>query len=660
LCARAPCAAAPQVLAIFAQSRVAWPAAIKELFHILSAFNLNLEIVAPECLVPDVSFQQKWTFVMLLPVCLGALFALVHLGMLGYKVLVKGRRKNLSNHSGTMIAGGLALFYILYLYLTRTILEIFNCAPTDPPDGYEYLSAVFERCGVPGGTQMRLIVPAIVCLIGYTFGYPAFLAVLFYYRRALIMEDQLLRAKGAGDDHLTNPNAYPTRKAFGRAYYQFKPDTFFWVLAIILRKFFIAFTSLMFRRSGAFQLAASLLIMFLAYAAQVKWNPYMSPQEYEAVLKAHIESSYTSPIHARLRVTLANIENRGKKRTHRNLMTKDGRVDYSAVLGILTTWLFNYNTVEAILLFSAIIVNLMGIMYQAGTVTSTVYRSGRDGITAVIIVVVALTITYFVTVVVTEITILCNEASRRRALAMQRTAKAGAAAASGGKKVAGGTGAGASGGAAAAGDKADGDFNAGNVENQMNPMFLGTGGVGAPGSASSANEAIMAQREPPSVDLWRVFQSSYTDLHTQVEALTTQLQAAKLEAQRLQMAGGSEDESAGAPLRTGSRGRKAEFRPTLSVDGEGGVIAAAGAKSPMAGVNPLTSGSSRALAVSGGGSRANPLAAARGASAGRSGGGGGATPAGARTAVALSDLRKQGRSSRTRGAATSPAPGDDE
>jgi len=335
-----------QVLAIFAQSRVAWPAAIKELFHILSAFNLNIEIVAPECIVPDVSFKQKWIFVMLLPVCLGALFVVVHLAMLFYKAVVKGRRGNLSNHSGTMIAGGLALFYILYLYLTRTILEVFNCAPTAPPDGYEYLSAVFERCGVPGGTQLTLMPGAVICLIGYTFGYPAFLAGLFYFRREVIMEDQLLRAKGQGDDHLTNPHAYPMRKAFGRAYYQFKPDYYFWVLAIILRKFFIAFTSLMFRRSGAFQLAASLLIMFLAYAAQVKWNPYMSPQDFEGVLKSHVESSFTSPIHARLRATLANIDSRGRKRTHRNVMSKDGKVDYGAVLGILTSWLFNYNTVS--------------------------------------------------------------------------------------------------------------------------------------------------------------------------------------------------------------------------------------------------------------------------------------------------------------------------
>jgi hypothetical protein len=45
-----------RVLAIFAQSKVQWPTALQELFHVLSAFNLDIEIVAPECIVPDLGF----------------------------------------------------------------------------------------------------------------------------------------------------------------------------------------------------------------------------------------------------------------------------------------------------------------------------------------------------------------------------------------------------------------------------------------------------------------------------------------------------------------------------------------------------------------------------------------------------------------------------
>ena len=68
-----------QVVAIFADAGVQWPAPVRELLHILSAFNLNIEIVAPECLVPSVSFTQKFAAVMLIPVVVGIIFSSVGL-----------------------------------------------------------------------------------------------------------------------------------------------------------------------------------------------------------------------------------------------------------------------------------------------------------------------------------------------------------------------------------------------------------------------------------------------------------------------------------------------------------------------------------------------------------------------------------------------------
>jgi hypothetical protein len=132
------------------------------------------------------------------------------------------------------------------------------------------------------------------------------------------MEDQLLRAKGGGDDRLTNPHALHMRQRYGRTYYQFRPDRYYWQLCVLLRKASIALVNLFFRRSAAFQLSALLLVMFVAYAAQVKFLPYMSPTEFDAVLASHVEASFTSKIHARLRATIAGVELRGRKRGHRN------------------------------------------------------------------------------------------------------------------------------------------------------------------------------------------------------------------------------------------------------------------------------------------------------------------------------------------------------
>lgn len=111
-------------------------------------------------------------------------------------------------------------------------------------------------------------------------------------------------------------------------------------------------------RSGSFQMAAALLVLFIAYALQVRFAPYMSPSDYEATLKAHdaAADSGNSAVHARLRATLQYIESRGRKKTHRNILRADGRVDTSAVVSAVSAWLLNYNTVEAILLFCGVIV----------------------------------------------------------------------------------------------------------------------------------------------------------------------------------------------------------------------------------------------------------------------------------------------------------------
>ena len=53
-----------QVLAIFAQSSVKWPPQVLALMQILSAFNFNIEIVAPECLVAGISYREKFAFIM--------------------------------------------------------------------------------------------------------------------------------------------------------------------------------------------------------------------------------------------------------------------------------------------------------------------------------------------------------------------------------------------------------------------------------------------------------------------------------------------------------------------------------------------------------------------------------------------------------------------
>jgi hypothetical protein len=286
-------------------ARVQWPAFVSEAFRIFSAFNFNIDITAPECALKSMSYETKWWISMQLPVGAAVIFMLIFVSNLLYKRLVmcvKTRAKLLS-HKNALIGMFFVMFYFLYLYLTRTVFDIFNCSPTIPSDGKEYLQVAFVECGTgfqvrKAGvcrasvaprmgfrcclcTQKRLAPFAVLYLLVYALGYPGFVAVLIFRNRIKIMEDQLLVAKGAvfvradcahswcphtivvnptgtGETRLTNPHCYDFRKKYHKLYYQFKPNQYYWILVVISRKFLIAVTALLFRKNTSFQVRAPL------------------------------------------------------------------------------------------------------------------------------------------------------------------------------------------------------------------------------------------------------------------------------------------------------------------------------------------------------------------------------------------------------------------
>ena len=139
---------------------------------------------------------------MALPICVFLLFGTIHALRVLYNVVTRRKRgtscRKQLYHAVTMKSASLLMFYVLYLYLVRTVLSIFNCVPTNPPDGQLYLAVskafthfpqktflalislhysqtVFVPCGVPGGLQMTLMPWAVMGIIIYVLGYPAFL-----------------------------------------------------------------------------------------------------------------------------------------------------------------------------------------------------------------------------------------------------------------------------------------------------------------------------------------------------------------------------------------------------------------------------------------------------------------------------------------------------
>lgn len=217
-------------------------------------------------------------------------------------------------------------------------------------------------------------------------------------------------------------------------------------------------------------------------------------------------------------------------------------MDRKALLGVLTSWVFNYNTVEATLLFSGVIVCLSAIMYAA--IGSGIYyqslkvggrrccpsssfsprraaatasprvaphaprrcaplpalRPPQDLVTAAVLIVIPLSIAYFVACVITEVSIMWNESA------------AADAAARGGRK-------GAKAPASSIPLGPDGEPLVGRMNNQANPLFLsGSGGAlgGSNADGTGAADAIASMDKPPPPELWSVFRGSFVDMQARV------------------------------------------------------------------------------------------------------------------------------------------------
>ena len=56
-----------QVLALFSDADICWPPLIKQLFRLLSFFNFDIDVAAPECLVPDFPYRYKLYITLAMP-----------------------------------------------------------------------------------------------------------------------------------------------------------------------------------------------------------------------------------------------------------------------------------------------------------------------------------------------------------------------------------------------------------------------------------------------------------------------------------------------------------------------------------------------------------------------------------------------------------------
>lgn len=417
-----------QVLAIFKRAKVQWPQAIKDLFTLLSVFNFNIELTAPECSIPDLSYQAKWLFMEGLPIGGFCMMLALHVVLWCWKRCIKGQSaKNARSHVGTLYSTSLTMMYFLYLLLTRTTFDVFNCAPTTPDDGapHGYLQAVFEPCYEEGGVHLFLLPFAVCTLLAYTVAYPSYVFWVLYKNRRLAEEDQLLRAMDTGDRPSTNPNAFEFRLRYHRLYYNYKPHKVYWIVAVMGRKAAITVTSLMFLKNPTFQLAMALLVLFAAFALQARHQPYMSNVERQDVLRGYEDLSDQKPHLRRMFERVTEL----RERVGRQVTKLSDRNPDDVNLGeAAASYIHNYNTVESTMLSSSVLVCLAGIMFQSGRFDDAYFDTQRDVITFVVIFVVAASLVYgwgvfFYDIIITVKPDCCQDTSKEAAKRRAKEAK---------------------------------------------------------------------------------------------------------------------------------------------------------------------------------------------------------------------------------------------
>ena len=252
----------------------------------------------------------------------------------------------------------LMCFYYGYLMLSNNTLAIFNCQPTSPPDGHLYMAEVGPDggvCYVPGSMQQQLEPWAIIAFIIYTIGFPAYVAFILYTHNESCIYVQVMKAAGKSEGTEYEKQTLKRFKTlYNRLFYQFKPEYYYWVFCILIRKFFLSVSAIIFRENVTFLLALYMLILFVSYSAQVINQPYMSTSEYDDVAE-----KYSDVISMYVRETKNIKSNKGPKTINRL-----GEIGPMFKLEAPKIEFFNnYNTVESSLLFSAIVVSICKYYY---------------------------------------------------------------------------------------------------------------------------------------------------------------------------------------------------------------------------------------------------------------------------------------------------------
>ncbi|GMH57924.1 hypothetical protein TrST_g5907 [Triparma strigata] len=399
-----------QILALLSSTKTPWPQIVLDIYTWLSAFNFNINITAPEC-VFEIAYDDKWKMIMMIPVGLWAIVLVYNKLVWFYKKFIAHKnKKKRHSHKDKTIGVCIAIMYYIYLNLSMTALEVFNCSTQeleDPltgeivSDGKQYMQETNWECYVSDSKQMELVPYACVALAIYTVGYPIFVATILLDRKnaAMAREDQVLRAQDLGHTKATNPNCWEFRTRYYKLYYYYKPSHWYWMLVILGRKFSVALIALLFRSNATFQMCMIVLTIFVSSNIQVRAQPYMSMSERDGVIKEFRETANIVNQLIDEKKGLGATRKMNSKVKSFDVYAEMEGFDGQDVLG----YFWNYNTVEMILLGCSILVNIFGLMFESQYLEPKSFE--YETLANLTVIVICLSLFYLMMVIWTELVV---------------------------------------------------------------------------------------------------------------------------------------------------------------------------------------------------------------------------------------------------------------
>ena len=360
-----------------------------------------------ECMWPNLDFRVKFFGTQLLP--FGVLVILLFTLFLTYSFdrCIKGQKMKFAEHWPTVVSVSITMLYFMYLLLCRSVLDVFNCNPTTPDQGVTYMESTVIPCYE--GVHMETIPFAAGFLLLYAVGFPLLSVYLVFKHRVTIAKDQLLRCVNAEvTPSALTEGTYLLRRKYRRLYYLFRPDRYYWIVVIMGRKFLLSFTALMFRGNAAFQLALVVLLMFASFVVQVRNEPFLSLLDRPKELERHEElRKDPRSMHSLAHGPLATYRSERRRRKSFRFLAKGKPMPkIKAAAPMLSATLqraVNYNTIEATLLFSAVLVALSGIMFQTAEFNLEDASQEATLISVLITIIIIASIVYFAIVLIIDV-----------------------------------------------------------------------------------------------------------------------------------------------------------------------------------------------------------------------------------------------------------------